>query len=276
MLKEKILNKFADITLQVFRRSTYGYYASRLHLNPDILRSEDLVLHFGHLVMNEVASQYVVGGLIIDRIQFIYESLGEKAIFNETFLDVGDTDGIFLKSLHKTGISANISETVVNILTKKGYTAVRCDTEWLPFRDESVDHILFFAILEHVTNPIQVLTELHRVAKKSVFISIASMTRTNIHKYMCFPDNPPYEQHVFEFSDEDFRKIITHAGFSVKQFKKVSVFLPERLLDKILLFVFSIVIPHLWKDKEYKNNKKDILFGCFRCFGLYYLEKNNL
>lgn len=276
-LKNKIYEQGNRIILNAFRNSTYEYYCSQLKTleNPDIFESEDLALHFGHQVMTEVAFQYVVGGLIIDRIKFIDECLADQNIKTRTFLDVGDSDGIFLKSLNKTGISANISETVVKIQTTKGYITVRCDAEHLPFRSGSVDHILFFQIFEHLKNPISTLEELRRIARKSIFISIPSMTKTNIHKYLYNPDWPWYEHHIFEFNDEDFRKIITHAGFSVERSKVVSVFCPNKMIIKLFLYLFSIFIPLIRIDEEYKNNKSDVLFGCFRNFGLYHLMKSD-
>lgn len=275
MIKKKLFDISNRLAQNVFRNSTQPYFLSRLEEcdEPELLKCEKLAFHFGHQVVNEIAFQYVTGGLIVDRLNFIKNCLGDHDIQHGTFLDVGDSDGIFLEALHKKGISANISGEVVKILTKKGYIAIRCDAEQLPFRTGSVDYILFFAILEHVTNPIQVLKELNRVTRISAFVSIASMKKTNIHKYMCFPDNPPFEQHVFEFSDQDFRKIVTHAGFTVDKSKIVSVFCPRKLRDKVRLGLFSIFIPIIKKDGEYKNNREDILFGCFRRFGIYHLIK---
>ena len=237
-----------------------------------IFENEDMSKHFAHEEIQEIASQNVVKGFIIDRIELIEKTL---AIKNDTFIDIGDSDGIFIKALDKTGISANMSEVAVSNIYKKGIRAIRCDAEHLPLKTSSVDHILFFEIFEHLPNPISTLHELHRVCRKSAFLSIPYVSRTNIHKYNYNPSWRIYEHHIFEFDDADFRKIVSHSKFSIDNFEVAEVIdggggnLTERCVFWIwrVLMVFN-------KDAEYRNNLNDLFCGCFKKFSIYHLVKD--
>jgi hypothetical protein len=265
-LSRQIQDVFRSTTLRVLHEKESGFS------QPDLFQNEDLAEHFAHMTLQEVASQYVVKGFIIDRIRFIEGSLSPGQILNDTFIDIGDPDGIFIRAFHKDLLSANISADAVANTRKKGIETVRCDAEHLPFKDGAVDHILFFEILEHLKNPVSALAELNRVAAKSVFVSIPSMSRTNILRSGYNPDWPSFEHHVFEFDDEDFRNIVSHAGFSVAWMKTVEVMRPVTVREKAVFLLWDIV-HRFRKDPEYRDNAKDLFAGCFRKFAIYRLVK---
>ena len=228
--------------------------------------------HFAHIETPEIASQNVVKGFIIDRIEFIEKALGDNAIKNDTFIDIGDSDGLFIKALDKTGISANMSEVAVSNIYKKGIHAIRCDAEHLPLKNSSIDHILFFEIFEHLPNPISMLHELHRVCKKSVFLSIPHVSRTNIHRFNYNPEWRIYEHHIFEFDDENFRKIVSHTGFNVSDCKVAYVLDGGNLTERCVFWMFRI-LKIFRKDADYANIPGDLYMGCFKKFSIYYLVK---
>jgi SAM-dependent methyltransferase len=262
--------------LQDVFRSTSGRYLDRkLHSfeNIEIFNNEDMAEHFAHMYLEEIASQNVVKGFIIDRIQFFETILGKERISKETFIDIGDPDGIFIKALKKTGFSANISDIGVRKIYKKGIESIRCDAEHLPFIDNAIDNILFFEIFEHLPNPIAGLKELHRVAGKSVILSIPFVSKTTIHQYRYNPDWPIFEHHIFELDDDDFRKIISHAGFSVGHHTMAEVLKPATLKEHIAFFLWDLVY-YIRKDPEYQIIHKDLYLGCFKKFSIYYLIKN--
>jgi len=242
--------------------------------NKDVFENEDMAEHFAHIILEDAASQNVVQGFIIDRVQFIESVLGRENIKNETFIDIGDPDGMFIKALGKDGLSANISEIGVRNIHKKGIESIQCDAENLPFKDESIDNVLFFEIFEHLQNPISGLKELNRIAKKSVILSIPAVSKTTIHRYNYQPDWPVFEHHIFELDDNDFKKIVSHAGFSVAQHRVAEVLVPRTLKERVAFLLWDL-INIVRKDPEYQSIHRDLYLGCFKRFSIYYLVKNS-
>lgn len=274
-----MINRMKKLVESVFRdafRSTSGRF---LHEkldsfdNKKVFYQEDMAEHFAHIILEEIASQNVVQGFIIERIQFIESVIGKDRINQDTFIDIGDPDGMFIKALGKEGFSANISETGVKNIHQKGIESIRCDTEHLPFKDGSVDHVLFFEIFEHIPNPIMGLKELHRIAGKSVILSIPFVSETTIHRYNYCPDWPIFEHHIFEFGDTDFRRIVSHANFTVGRHQVVEVLVPKTMKERLVFLAWNL-IHYIRKDPEYQTIHKDLYMGCFKKFSIYYLIKN--
>jgi hypothetical protein len=276
--KEQKINRgkkwISTLLHDVFRSTSDRYLHRKLQSfdNKEVFDNEDMAEHFAHMYLEEIASQNVVKGFIIDRIQFIEQVLGKERISKDTFIDIGDPDGIFIKGLNKTGFSANISEIGVSNVHKKGIEAIRCDAEHLPFKKDSIDNILFFEIFEHLPNPIEGLKELHWVAGKSVILSIPFVSKTTIHPFRYNPDWPIFEHHIFELDDDDFRKIVTHAGFSVGHHIVVQVLKPATLKEYIGFYLWDL-IHYFRKDPEYQTIHRDLYVGCFKKFSVYYLIK---
>jgi hypothetical protein len=240
--------------------------------NKKIFIDEDMAKHYAHVYMGEIASQNVVKGFIIDRIQFIEQVLGQEQISKDTFIDIGDPDGIFIKALGKDGISANISEIGVKNIHRKGIEAIRCDAGHLPLKKNSVDHLLFFQIFEHLQNPIATLDELNRVAAKSVILSIPYVSKTVIHRYNYCPEWPIFEHHIFEFDSEDFKKIISHTNFTIGRHTIVEVIRPITIKERFVFLLWDFICL-VRKEPEYQNSRHDIFAGCFKKFSIYYLTK---
>jgi len=266
LVSHTIQQTFLSATMRALQQKETGFSKS------DTFTGTDLAEHFAHMYLPDVASQNVVKGFIIDRIRFIEQVLGEDWIRKDTFIDIGDSDGIFLKAFKKTRLSANISHAAVRNVRSKGLEVLQCDAEHLPFKACSFDHILYFEILEHLKNPIGALAELHRVAARSVFVSIPFVSRTNILQYRYNSDWPVFEHHVFEFDDEDFRNIVTHAGFRVERSLTIDVMRPETIRERIVFLLWDL-IQRVRKDPQYKDNRKDLFAGCFRKFSIYFLVK---
>lgn len=275
MLEKALKSVIEPVLMDVFRSASGRELEKKLESFQDtcLFQNEDIAEHFAHIYLEEIASQNVVKGFIIDRVRFIQQVLGSQRISNETFIDIGDPDGIFIKSLGKTGYSANISEMGVRNIYRKGTEAIRCDTEHLPFKDNSIDNILFFEIMEHLPNPVTALRELHRVSGISVILSIPYVSKTTIHRYNYRPDWPVFEHHIFEFDHEDFIKIVSHAGFSVERHVVCDVMRPVTLKEHCAFLLWDL-IQYFRKDPEYSTISGDLYMGCFKKFSIYYLIKN--
>ena len=272
----RLITCLNNVAIDVFRSTSLRVLDGKIRSfdKNTIFCNEDMAEHFAHSYLGDIASQNVVKGFIIDRIQFIEQVLDRDAISEDSFIDIGDSDGIFLKALGKNGFSANMSEMGVKNIHKKGIEAIRCDAEHLPFKDNSIDHILFFQIFEHLPNPIMALLELNRVAAKSVFLSIPYMSKTNIHRHNYLPDQPLFENHIFEFDDQDFRKIISHAGFAPGHHSIVEVIRPFTIKERYIFLLWNLQFL-IRKEPEYKYNQNDLFAGCFKKFSIYHLVKKS-
>lgn len=103
----------------------------------------------------------------------------------------------FLKKHHQLPFILNIGSLskdltslhpkIINLdIIYYSHIDIVADAHQLPFRDESVDMILFKNVLEHVRNPLQVLSEIFRVLKKGGFLY---MKAPFLQPYHAVPDD---------------------------------------------------------------------------------------
>jgi predicted SAM-dependent methyltransferase len=98
------------------------------------------------------------------------------------------------------GCGSDYREGFVNV-DKQG----KCDVVWdlektpLPFEDNSVEYVLAKHILEHITNLLPLLNDLHRICKNGAIIHIEVPLYDNPN----FWDNPthvrPFTEWTFDF-----------------------------------------------------------------------------
>jgi hypothetical protein len=238
------------------------YYKKLATLDPHtqkIVDTQDESHHLADIEFKDMASQYVVKSFTIDRINFIRKSIPKNAGYA---VDLGDTNGLFLKSIGRTGISINISDVAVKKLKLNGYEAIKADIQYLPFKNESIQTMFLFETLEHMPNPVATLIEIGRVCSGSLILSIPCVSSTQIHSYGYDPKRPIFQHHIFEFNHEDFKKIITHTPFSVYH-EEIAEVIDDgrRIFDRFILFFWSHLI------------EKDTFCGCFKKFSIYHLKK---
>jgi SAM-dependent methyltransferase len=140
-------------------------------------------------------------------------------------LDAGASDGFFLSRLGvRWGVGVNFLPACARKIHADGYEACLADIEKLPFADKSFDYVVCCETLEHVVNPIHTLNELARVCRQRIFLTVPWLPATRINPR---PSGwPQVESHVFEFSEADFMKILTHARVRLRYRESVQVF-PE-------------------------------------------------
>jgi SAM-dependent methyltransferase len=136
-------------------------------------------------------------------------------------LNIGDTSGLLYRAMGRTGLSLNIRPDRVAYMQLQGLDAVVGDAEALEFEDDSFDYVLCFQTLEHVKSPLKILSEMGRVARKAVFISIPFVKETRIWDREAFIRDyrqaDPVEAmnitddecHIFEFSSEDLQRLLS-------------------------------------------------------------------
>jgi SAM-dependent methyltransferase len=136
-------------------------------------------------------------------------------------LDVGDTSGILFEAMGRKGASLNINRECVDYLLSRGMEAHCADGETLPFEDGAFDYVFSFQCLEHMPSPLKALSEMRRVAKRRIFVSIPNAAATTVYsradweafqKERWGEHSKAHDTHIIEFSAEDFRKIVSFAG----------------------------------------------------------------
>lgn len=153
-------------------------------------------------------------------------------------LEVGDSDGIILNNLGKTGIGVNISSGAVKNIFQHNIRAVQCDIGRMPFKPKTFDIVMMFETLEHLINPIEALNILAGISKKKVIISIPVVPKTKILAAGYKDNLPQYRQHVFEFDDADLRKILTHTPFIINRREIINVFGMPKTFAQLRLYLY--------------------------------------
>lgn len=173
------------------------------------------------------------GGLLLAHLSSQLYELTEMlrrrigAVSGARVLDAGASDGFFLHRLGAVhGVGVNFLRACAEKTQSDGYTASVGDIEALPFACKSFDYVICCETLEHVPNPIYTLNELARVCRGRICISIPWLPRTRVNARP--PGWPEVESHIFEFSEADFAKILTHANVRLIYQSRVQVF-PEPL-----------------------------------------------
>lgn len=238
------------------------------------LPSRDLSRHFAHEVLGP-EDEAILRLSIIGRIHLLKNYFSDREQKEDTFLDLGDPDGIFLSSLGKRGISANISPDACRSCRNNALEAIRCDISRLPLRDDSVDHLFLFQTLEHLADPLSTLLSLHRVCRKSLTISVPCVGKTVIHRANYDPARRPYEHHIFEFSDDDLRRVLSHTPFSVASFDHTVQFDERRspLLHRLLIRLYWTAMSDPKRDPEYHTVATDLFDGSFARLTVVHLRK---
>jgi 2-polyprenyl-3-methyl-5-hydroxy-6-metoxy-1,4-benzoquinol methylase len=232
-------------------------------LTRTLVMQEDERGHYGDMEISEKASEYVLKSFTIDRIDFIKRNTSDN--LGDTVIDLGDSNGIFLRSISREGISVNISGPAVESLQRRGMVAVKADIEHLPFKTGSIRTVFLFETLEHVPNPIALLREIDRICSDSAIISIPYVTTTNILPHNYDPGRPIFQHHIFEFTPQDFSTIVSHTHFSISA-EKIATVLDGKsgILDRIIFFFWATFC------------EKDMFCGCFKQFYICKLNKTNI
>lgn len=179
--------------------------------------------HWGHYEIADKFEMAHTSSQLYEIIGMLKRRIGD--LNGHAVLDAGASDGMFMTLLGvQKGVGINILPACVDRIRRDGFDARQCNVEELPFPDKSFDYILCCETLEHVLNPIRTLNELTRVCKGRILLTIPWLPRTRLNaKPAGWPET---ESHIFEFSPEDFQKIVTFSNAEIVYKDFIHVF-PE-------------------------------------------------
>lgn len=213
----------------------------------DFFPAEKLRKHYVSDSMRETVRN---PDLLVTQIRYfrLYEYFKKNFpdMFNHdtSVLDVGDPSGVLFEAMQRKGTSLNIRKECVEAVRSKGMEAVVGNAEELSFPDNSFDYVFCFQCLEHLANPVRALNEFARVARKKVFISIPYTERTIVYDLQYWLDlkktswgndsGNGIDCHIFEFSTEDFKKLLTHTNLRYESSRPIRYFSERSAKDRLL------------------------------------------
>ncbi len=124
----------------------------------------------------------------------------------DTLLDVGGAEGyhanLARRLLAATAVTSDVSfEADLRAREFFGLPAVMCDARLLPYQDEAFDVVLCCEVLEHVSDPVAVMCEAARVARRYAVFSteqVCSLPRQReIHLLLVDREQPHAEVNWF-------------------------------------------------------------------------------
>lgn len=164
---------------------------------------------------------FKVDKIPLRRVEWVINKL--KALYPETLLDIGTGRGVFLMQLLSTAVLNNLKITcidinlksikLVNYMRKGGLKRLKgivMNAENMGFKDRSFDVITALEVIEHIPDTEKVISELFRVARKYVILSVPSKE-----------DNNP--EHIHYFSDEKLNNYILKFQRDKKKIETVFV-----------------------------------------------------
>ena len=115
---------------------------------------------------SEAAESWAARAANPERWAAIQQHLGES------FLDVGCGNGSYVLKLVNRVDARGVDLDRYDSWTVRREQFQIADAAKLPFQDDSFDTVVCFEVIEHVKNPIHVLRELARVARRHVIVSV--------------------------------------------------------------------------------------------------------
>lgn len=208
------------LALRAYRRKLRDHQGFRRWYETEAPR---WMAHWGHEAGDDEFDRAHLASQLYELTEMLCRRIGP--IGGARVLDAGASDGLFLARLGVThGVGINLLPICAKKIRTDGYAACIGDIEVLPFFDKSFDYVICCETLEHVPNPIRVLNELARVCRERIHLTIPWVPRTRITGR---PNGwPQVESHIFEFSEMEFAKVLTHARVRMRSQDRVQVF-PE-------------------------------------------------
>lgn len=121
----------------------------------------------------------------------------------KTLLDVGGGDGQYKEVL------SEITEKYLNLEIKKSANVDLVGSVYkIPLKNNSVDVVTLFMVLEHLAEPLEALKDCHRVLKPNGYLALTTVQYWHTHNY---PSD------YFRYTKQGLIYLCSKAGFKVKK-----------------------------------------------------------
>jgi len=142
-------------------------------------------------------------------------------------LDIGTADarmlGMLNDKLHiQTAVGLDYSADLLHTNSNEGLYLVQADAVTLPFKNNSFDVLIATAVIEHVTNPSQMMRECYRVLRDGG-ICILSTPDPFFEHIATKIGHLRGEQHNETFSLPELKNVVENEGFQIVKAEKFMV-----------------------------------------------------
>ena len=150
---------------------------------------------------------------------------------NNTIIDVGCGAGYFMLSASTRGWQADgteISEEAITLAEAKGQRVFKGDIASLDLGKDKYDIATLFELMEHASNPEDIIKKLSYILRPSGLIYITtpnynSLTRLLLgNRWSWF-----HKEHLFYFTDKTLKAILEKYGFRIKTIRTENIALME-------------------------------------------------
>jgi ubiquinone/menaquinone biosynthesis C-methylase UbiE len=167
------------------------------------------------------ADEFWKEGMITDEanLRRLRQSVGMVPPDTGNLIDLGCGNGMFASLLHQMrpeidSMSMDRSEAAIKYVKTKSTVG---ELTAIPFQNEAFDCSTCFEVLEHIPYPVydKVLSELARVSKKNIIISVPYLERTERDLTKCPACHASFnvELHLRKYSEEDIIHLFDRFGF---------------------------------------------------------------
>lgn len=220
-LVERLKSRTAPLEIAALRESIrrHGFRPDEFSMS-----DEQAGIHFANDTEVGPFSRLAIRFFHEYKLQFLRAHLAPDYVSRHAFIEVGDSDGLVLRSLGKGGFSINNDPRCIALIGQNGIESRLGLGERLDVLDKSYDVAMTFQTLEHSLNPVAFLQELTRVARQKVIVSVPGVTRTMIHPRI--NGVRVGEEHVFELCMRDLLRLTTHLPLRPAHYARLSMFAP--------------------------------------------------
>ncbi len=214
-----------EIEFQKYKKRGMGYHWGQI--SRDILKRNIYVVARYEIVMNLIG----------------------KEIRNKTILDVGCGDGVLSWMLFKRGakvVGIDISKEAIGFArekcgNKENLQFISASAYQIPFEDNSFDYVISSDVIEHLGEPVRMISETRRVWNGKGKIVITTPIKLT--------QEPLDRMHYWEFFEEEFEGVLKRYFKCVKIIKSHPLFWMEfqnktflrRTFNKFLLNILNVL-----------------------------------
>lgn len=158
--------------------------------------------------------------------QFRLENIVPMIKEGNLVLDIGSEKGEIIESLSKNHqvISSDIDKSALKSLD--GMRVCLDGNKKLPFKDNSIEIITAFEIVEHLHNFLKFFEETYRILKPGSQMFITTPNFLNVkHRVQMMRGNLPHfkpNYHISPFTFDNLSHYLKNAGFTIKEERAIT------------------------------------------------------